>query len=42
MQLPEKFKRFLVDNVKEMIMQYVKTNDANKLLSLVSLHTTVA
>jgi len=41
MQLPEKSECFLVDDVKEMIMQNVKTDHTNKLLSLIGLHTTV-
>jgi len=42
MQFPENFERFLVDNVKQMIVQNVKTNHSDKLLTFIGLQPTVA
>jgi len=41
MQFPENFKRLLVDNVKQVIVQNMKSNHTNKLVTFICLRPTV-
>ena len=41
MQIPEKFERFLVDNVKQVIVQNVKSNNSNEPVSFICLQPTL-